>query len=156
MLSRPTASWRRHHSDARPRKHATPSLAVLGLALAPALASAQPTYKLDVKPELKPSAVLSVADNAVARTNLKDDPGFRLQYHFKKDGQDAGAVEARSALTVAPPKTDPGVYTVVLELFYPAYKGGVETKGEYKPVSNVLTFRVEPGAPLKISVVPNP
>src|SRR4051812_9921483 len=84
---------------------AAPALMVL--ALLPALASAQPTYKLDVKPELKPAAVLSIADNAVARTEVKDDPGFRLQYHFKtKDGKDAGVVEARSRTTVAPPKTD--------------------------------------------------
>jgi len=134
-----------------------PPLAVsLALVLAPALASAQPTYKLDVKPELKPAAVLSIADGAITRTDLKDDPGFRLQYHFKKDGQEVATSEARSSLTVAPPKTDAGVYTVVLELFYPAYKGGAVQKGEYKPVSNVLTFRVEPGPPLKITAVPNP
>jgi hypothetical protein len=131
-------------------------LALLALALAPALASAQPTYKLDVKPELKPAAVLSIADNAIARTEVKDDPGFRLQYHFKKDGQEVAAVEARSGLTVLPPKPDAGVYTVVLELFYPAYKGGAVQKGEYKPVSNILTFRVEPGPPLKLAAVPNP
>ena len=131
-------------------------VALLALVLAPALASAQPTYRLDVKPELKPAAVLSLAENAIARTDLKDDPGFRLQYHFKKDGQEVAAVEARSGLTVLPPKMDAGVYTVALELFYPAYKGGAVQKGEYKSVSNVLTFRVEPGAPLKISVVPNP
>jgi hypothetical protein len=131
-------------------------LALLTLALAPALASAQPTYKLDVKPELKPAAVLSVADNAIARTEVKDDPGFRLQYHFKKDGQEVAVVEARTGLTVLLPKPDVGVYTVVLELFYPAYKGGAVQKGEYQPVSNVLTFRVEPGPPLKLTVVPNP
>jgi hypothetical protein len=151
------ASMLKHDDEIGPRKHATLILAVMALALAPALACAQPTYKLDVKPELKPAAVLSVADNAIARTDLKDDPGFRLQYHFKsKDGQDVGVVEARSRMTVDPPKTDAGVYTVVLELFYPGYKGGTETKGEYKPVSNVLMFRVEPGTPPKVTAAPNP
>jgi hypothetical protein len=130
--------------------------AVLVLAAAPAWALAQPTYKLDVKPELKPAAVLSVANNAISRTDLKDDPGFRLQYHFKKDGQEVATVEARSRATVDPPKTEPGVYTVVLELFFPAYKGGAVQKGEYKPVSNVLTFRVEPGPPVKVAAVPTP
>ena len=133
-----------------------PFFVLLTLALGPAAASAQPTYKLDVKPELKPAAVLSLTDSTITHTDLQDDPGFRLQYHFKKDGAEVAAIEARSGTTTLPPKTDAGVYTVVLELFYPAYKGGAVQKGEYKPVSNILTFRVEPGPPLKLTVVPNP
>src|SRR5690349_11071944 len=86
-------------------------------------AVAQPTYKLDVKPNLKPLATLKLEGTRITRTPLKDDPGFRLLFHFKKGGKSVTTVEGRSSVTVDVPK-DAGTYTVVLELFYPAYKGG--------------------------------
>ena len=45
------------------------------------------------------------------------------------------------------PRKDAGVYTVVLELFHPTYKPGKVQRGQFRPVSNVLTYRVEPGKP---------
>jgi hypothetical protein len=123
-------------------------------------AFAQPTYKLDVKEHLRPLAALTLKGNKLTRTAVKEDPGFRLQYHFKKEGKTAATVEARSHPTLAIPQKQAGTYTVVLELFYPAYKGGTAQKGEFKPVSNVLTFRVEPGAkpndPVKVVLVSTP
>jgi len=122
--------------------------------------TAQPTYKLGVKPDLKPLATLKLEGSTLKRTEVQDDPGFRLQYHFKKDGKTAVAVEARTGDTLAVPLKDAGTYTVVLELFYPAYKGGAAQKGEFKPVSHVLTLRVEPGAkpedPAKITLIEPP
>lgn len=67
-------------------------------------ASAQPTYKLDVKANLKPSATLKLAGDQVSRSNVQDDPGFRLQYHFKQDGKTVAAIEARSSATVPIPR----------------------------------------------------
>jgi hypothetical protein len=129
-------------------------LALCGLG---GVAPAQPTYKLEVKPDLKPRATLKVEAGRVVRSAVADDPGFRLQYHFKKDGKALAVVEARSQPAVAPPATAPGTYTVVLELFYPAYKGGPGPRGQYRPISNVLTFRVEPGTPPRIvPVEPKP
>jgi hypothetical protein len=123
-------------------------------------ARAQPTYKLDVKVHLKPLATLTLKGDKLSRSGVKDDPGFRLQYHFKKDGKTVTAVEARSNPTLTIPQKQAGTYTVVLELFYPAYKGGTAQKGEFKPVSNVVTFRVEAGAkptdPVKVVFIEPP
>jgi hypothetical protein len=82
----------------------------------------------------------------LTRSAVTDDPGFRLQYDFKKDGKTVATAEARAATTLGIPQKEAGTYTVVLELFYPAYKGGTQQKGEFRPISNVLTFRIEAGA----------
>jgi hypothetical protein len=116
--------------------------------------AAQPTYKLDVKPNLKPLATLKLEGAKITRTALKDDPGFRLQYTFKKDGKALDTVEGRANESVEVPQKEAGTYTVVLELFYPAYKGGTAQKGEFKPVSNVLTYKVE--GPGKVTLVETP
>lgn len=105
--------------------------------------AAQPTYKLDVKPDLKPIAVLQLEGKQIARSKVLDDPGFRLQYHVRQDGKTVATIEARSQTKIDVPKIDPGVYTVTLELFFPAYKGGTAQKGQFKPISNELTYRVE-------------
>src|SRR5712671_5307202 len=97
------------------------SLALISLFVFPALTAAQPTYKLDVKPNLKPQATLQLDGSRISRSAIKDDPGFRLQYHFKRDGKTLATVEARSQQMVELPQKDPGNYSVVLELFYPAY-----------------------------------
>jgi hypothetical protein len=123
-------------------------------------APAQPTYKLDVKPHLKPLATLSLKNAKLIRTAVKDDPGFRLQYHFRQGGKTVATVEGRSNATLAIPQKEAGIYTVVLELFYPAYKGGTQQKGEFKPVSNVIRFQVLAGAkpkdPVKVVLVEPP
>jgi hypothetical protein len=107
---------------------------------------AQPTYKLDVKPDLKPLATIKLEGAKVTRGELSDDPGFRLQYHVKAaDGKTVMTSEARSNTVLELPVKDAGTFTVVLELFYPAYKGGTGQKGEFKPVSNVLHYKVEEG-----------
>jgi hypothetical protein len=134
-------------------------VAILVLAISQRSPS-QPTYKLDVKPELKPLATLKLEGDKLTRTSVKDDPGFRLQYHFKKDGKTATTVDARSAATLPIPQKEAGTYTVALELFYPAYKGGTAQKGEFKPISNVVTFKIEPGAkptdPVKVVLLETP
>jgi len=121
---------------------------------------AQPTYKLEGKPELKPLATLQLDRGRLSRSAVQEDPGFRLQYHFKKDDKTLSTVEARSQPVLDIPHKETGTYTVVLELFYPAYKGGNQQKGEFKPISKVLTYRVEPGAkpedPVKVQLVEPP
>jgi hypothetical protein len=143
-----------------PRPPARLVLALVTAAWLATSAAAQPTYKLDVKPDLKPQATLTLDGGRLTRSALKDDPGFRLQYHFKKDGKDLDTAEARSNPTLDVPQKEAGTYTVVLDLFYPAYKGGTAQKGEFKAVSNVLTYRVEPGAkpgdPSKVVLVETP
>jgi hypothetical protein len=119
-------------------------------------AIAQPTYKLDVKSDLKPLATLKLEGTKISRTALKDDPGFRLQYAFKKDGKPLESLEGRSRESLDVPQKDAGTYTVVLELFYPAYKGGTAQKGEFKPISNVLTYKVEAGGKVTLVETPAP
>lgn len=118
------------------------------------------TYKLGVKPDLKPQATLQLDGTTLKRSDVTDDPGFRLQYHFKKDGKTAAEVEARSTAELALPLKEAGTYTVTLELFYPNYKGGGAQKGEFKPISNLLTLKVEAGAkpedPVKVTVIDPP
>jgi hypothetical protein len=125
-----------------------------------AVAQGQPTYPLDVKRHLKPFATLSLKNAKLRRTPVKDDPGYRLQYHFRQGGKTVATVEARSNPTLAIPQKDAGIYTVVLELFYPAYKGGTQQKGEFKPISNVVRFQVKaaarPGGPVKVVLVQPP
>jgi hypothetical protein len=130
------------------------TIAVTILNNPPADLSAQPTYKLDVKPHLKPLATIKLEGVKLTRTELTDDPGFRLQYHIKQaDGKTVSTIEARSTPTVDLDVKTAGTFTVALELFYPAYKGGTGQKGEFKPVSDVLTYKVEGG---KISIVESP
>ncbi len=122
------------------------------------LAGAQPTYKLGVPPHLKPQAVLALEGHRLTRSAIKDDPGFRLQWHFLKDGKTVATLDGRALTTVASPKKEPGVYAVVLELFYPSYKPGKEQKGQFKPISNLLIYRVLPNAkpesPVQAELVP--
>ncbi len=125
-----------------PRFFFAAAFLLLGLA---APAGAQPTYKLGVKPDLKPLATLQLDGITLKRSEVQDDPGFRLQYHFKKDGKTVAQVEARTGLTLELPLKEAGIYTVALELFYPAYKGGTAQKGEFKPVSEVMTLDVKVG-----------
>jgi hypothetical protein len=119
-------------------------------------APAQPTYRLDAKRDLKPKATLSLADGKVTRSAVTDDPGYRLQFRFEKDGKTIATPEARSEASVALPATEVGTYTVTLELFHPSYKGGNQRKGEYKAISEPLTYKVEQQKPLKVAVVPAP
>src|SRR3954449_4914649 len=116
-------------------------------------AAAQPTYKLDAKRDLKPAATLRLAEGKVTRSAVADDPGYRLQFHFKKDGKTIATPEARSETSVALPATEVGTYSVTLELFYPSYKGETQRRGELKPISEPITYKVEQQKPLKVSVV---
>jgi len=136
----------------KPHRLVLPAALLLAL---PAAALAQPTYKLEVKPHVKPLATLKLDGNKLSRTDLADDPGFRLQYHFLKEGKELAVIDARANPTLALPHKEAGTYSVVLEVFYPAYKGGSGARGQFKAVSNVLTYRLE-GAPadgLRVVVV---
>jgi hypothetical protein len=136
-----------------------PAVALAAL-LAAAPGRAQPTYKLDVKSDLKPAATLELDGPRVRRSALKDDPGFRLQYRFRKDGKTVATVDARANPVADVPAREAGAYTVVLELFYPDYKGGNQQKGAYRAVSNVLTYRLQPpakpGEPVRLVLVQPP
>ncbi len=123
-------------------------LAAVLVAAAAGPTLAQPTYRLDAKRDLKPRATLALAGDKLTRSAVTDDPGFRLQFHFRKEGKTLATIEARAEATVPLPRTDPGTYTVVLELFHPAYRGGTASKGEFKPISEVLTFKIESRKPL--------
>ena len=67
----------------------------------------------------------------------------RLADGLERVDRGLATIEARSQAKVDVPKLVPGVYTVTLELFYPTYKGGTAQKGEFKAISNELTYRVE-------------
>jgi hypothetical protein len=101
--------------------------------------AAQPTYKLGVKPDLTPHAVLQLEGNKVVRSEVHEDPGFRLQYHVMKDGKSLPVADARTSSTIDLPAQGAGTYIVTLELFYPGYKTGTVQKGNFKAISNVLT-----------------
>src|SRR5262245_19612280 len=110
------------------------TLAILVMHVAPTLA--QPTYKLGVPPHLQPQATLTRDGLKISRSEVKNDPGFRLQFHFQKDGKTIAAVDARAQGVLEIPKKEPGVYTVVLELFHPVFKPGKDHKDHFKPISN--------------------
>src|SRR5262245_6714654 len=112
----------------RHRQRLTLPAALLLLAL-PSAALAQPTYKRERKPHVKPLATLKLDGDKLSRTDLQDDPGFRLQYRFVKEGKELTTVDARANPTLALPHRDPGTYSVVLEVFHPAYKGGSGQRG---------------------------
>lgn len=114
-------------------------VAFLAMSTGPSV-QAQPTFKLSVKPDLAPHATLTLDGTRITRTPINDDPGFRIQYHFMKDGKTIAAVEARGNLAIDLPHKEPGMYVVFLELFYPAYKGGNVQKGGFKSISNVVTI----------------
>ena len=118
---------------------------VILFALVPASLLAQPTFKLGVGSHLYPSATIELKGTKLTRSAVKDDPGFRLQFHFLKDGKTLETVDARANEAVTLPDKGPGAYAVVLELFYPSYKPGKEQKGQFKAVSNFLTYTLNDG-----------
>jgi hypothetical protein len=125
------------------RCRVTPLVALLTVLVVVESVWAQPAFRLDVKPDLHPIAALRLDGKQIARSAVFDDPGFRLQYHVRQDGKTVATIEARSRTAIDVPKLDPGDYRVTLEVFYPAYKGGTAQKGEFKAISNEVTYRVE-------------
>jgi len=115
---------------------------------------AQPTYKLDVRKDLNPKATLSLKGEQVVRSEVTDDPGFRLQFHFKKADKTLATADGRGETGAKLPSLEAGEYSVVLELFYPAYKGGTAQKGEFKAISEVLRYRVEAGGKATVMAMP--
>lgn len=120
----------------------------------------QPTYRLDVKPHLNPLATIKLEGLRMSRSGVQEDPGFRLQYHFRKDGKTVATIDARSQPAAEIPTKEAGLYSAALELFYPAYKGGNQQKGEFKAISETITYRVEApakaGDPVKVTLVEPP
>lgn len=149
----------------RSRRFATRArrLAVLSLPVAllwlglPTSALAQPTYKLGVYTHVKPLATLKLDGNKLSRTEVKDDPGFRLQYHFLKEGKELATIDARANPTLELPHKEAGTYTVALEVFYPTFKGSGQ-KGEFKAVSNVISYRLQagPNGTMQVVVIEQP
>jgi hypothetical protein len=128
------------------------TLAVAFLLVCITGAQAQPTYKLGVKPDLKPQATLQLEGGRVTRSDVADDPGFRLQYHIQKAGKTLALVDARASKAVDLPQSEPGVYGVTLELFHPDYKGGNAQKGGFRPISNVILYLAYKDASGKVVV----
>jgi len=126
------------------------SLALALLLLATPV-GAQPTYKLGVAGYVFPSATLSLEGTKVNRSAVKDDPGFKLQFHILKDGKSLSTHNARASMNLDLPNKQPGVYAAVLELFYPSYKAGKDQKGQFKAISPYVVYQVpSPGAPIKL------
>lgn len=119
----------------------------------------QGTYKLEVKTQLKPAAALTFEGTKIQRSALKDDPGFRLQYTFKKDGKPLKSLEARGAESVDLPDQSPGTYSVTLELFHPSYKSGSVQKGQFRQASNELIYELKApakaGGPAQVKLIGN-
>ncbi|MCI0459955.1 MAG: hypothetical protein L0Z62_23640 [Gemmataceae bacterium] len=118
--------------------------------------TAQPTYKLVVGTHLRPLATIKLNGTTVSRSGVKDDPGFRLQYRFARDGKEIATLDARANATTDVPRKEAGTYTAVLEMFYPTYKPGKQQRGQFRPISNVLTYRVEatkPGEPGQVVLI---
>jgi hypothetical protein len=117
-----------------------PVIALVVMVASASTALAQPTFKLSVKPDLQPLASLKFDGARISRSAVADDPGFRLQYHIRKDGKTVSVVDARASTTIELPLKEAGAYMVTLELFYPDYKGGNAQKGAFKPISNMLWY----------------
>lgn len=117
---------------------------------------AQPTFKLGVGPHLHPAAVLKLTGNRLERSAVKDDPGFRLQFHVLRNGKSYLTSDARLSVFLELPNKESGDYAAVLELFYPAYKAGKEQKGQFKAISPFVVYQVPaPGTPVKV-LAPTP
>jgi hypothetical protein len=109
------------------------------------------TYKLGVPPHAHPAATLKVDGGKVQRGPVTDDPGFRLRFHVLKDGKSLSTHDARAVESIDLPSKEPGAYAAVLELFYPSYKPGKETKGQFKAISPYVLYQVvSAGAPIKL------
>src|SRR5581483_2681545 len=104
--------------------------------------TAQPTYKLGVQENLVPAAEITLKGKMLSRSAVNNDPGFNLQYHFYKDGKPLESINARAKAAVEVPMKDSGLFAVVLEVFYPAYKGGPGPRGQFRAVSNILAYKV--------------
>src|SRR5688572_433420 len=126
------------------RTFITATLILLISGWEPKEAAGQPTYKLEVKTNLRPLTIIKFEGAKLSRTPVKDDPGFRLQWHFKKDGKTLQVTEARSQPELEIPDKTPGVYSVVVEMFNPSYKTGDLQKGQFKPASDELVYEVKP------------
>src|SRR5262245_56193427 len=122
-----------------------PWLALPLLLLLSGPAPAQPTYRLGVGADLQPRTTLELRRTQVVRGPLLDDPGFRVQFHFRQGDKTLATLDARTADRVELPRLEPGVYAVAVELFYPAFKGGTAQKGEFRPISPTLVYRIDPG-----------
>jgi hypothetical protein len=121
------------------------------LLLTTSLASAQPTYKLGVPAHVHPAAALKLEGAKLTRGAVADDVGFRLQFQVFKDGKPLLTENARVVGAIDLPTKEPGAYAAVVELFYPAYKGGNEQKGLFRAISPYLVYNVSaPGGPVKI------
>ena len=106
---------------------------------------AQATFPMKIKrvEELNPRATLKLEGRTVTRTNITKDPGYRIQWHVKKDGKTVAQVNARPDKTYTHPDAAPGKYTVVLELYFPEYKAtSKESKGLFKPISNEVAYEI--------------
>src|SRR4051812_15187900 len=100
---------------------------------------AQPTYPLKVREEWKPEAVLRFEGRTVVRSAIRHDPGFDVVFHVQRAGKTVARIKARTANRHTLSDKEPGEYTVVLEQFFPGYKAtSTETKGAYRPISNVV------------------
>src|SRR5262249_4967122 len=120
------------------------------LLVLPALAAAQPTYRLGVDAHVFPSAVLKLEGARLSHGPVKDDPGFRLPFHILKDGKSLLTQNARLDDAIDLPTKDAGDYAAVVELFYQAYTGGSETKGQSKAISPYVLYTVgAPGGTIK-------
>src|SRR5688572_27837240 len=60
----------------------------------------QPTFKLGVDAHVFPTATLKVEGLRLTRSTVKDDPGFKLQFHILKDGKSLQIVNARASESV--------------------------------------------------------
>ena len=111
----------------------------------PATARAQATFPMKIKrvEELNPKATLKLEGRAVTRSDIARDPGYRIQWHVKKDGKTVAQVNARPEKSYTHADASAGKYTIVLELFFPEYKAtSKDSKGLFKPISNEVSYTI--------------
>ncbi|MBI3462290.1 MAG: hypothetical protein HY000_04410 [Planctomycetes bacterium] len=124
----------------------TVSVGILWLAAAEAAyAQARFPFTLKKVEDLGPKAEIKLEGKKIIRSAVTRDPGFRLQWRVKEGDKTVAEVNARRSKELLPELKEPGTYTVVLELYYPVYKPTSDRKGEYRPISNVLEYKVEAG-----------
>lgn len=114
--------------------------------LLPTRARAQATFPMKIKrvEELNPKATLKLEGRTVTRSDIARDPGYRIQWHVKKDGKTVAQVNARPDKSYAHADASAGKYTIVLELFFPEYKAtSKDSKGLFKPISDEVSYAID-------------
>ena len=93
-----------------------------------------------------PTATLTLQGRRVARTEVANDWGLRLQWEVRRNGQVIATPNARIGLTYEHPDATPGTYEIVLQMWkyvnYAKKPDGEFTMSKFIEISNKVTYKI--------------